>query len=272
MNAPDLLALYDLEERIRAQPAEMQREETAYVIRHVPLEPRSGYHNAFISYSRLAEQDVAPAIDQQVRFFDALDLAFEWKVYEHDTPPDLRQRLAAYGFEVEEGEAIMALVLSEAPAQLLAPVTHDVRRIDDPDQLDDVMAVQRAVWQQDLAGQAGYLRDTMILHPDLNAVYVAYDEGKPVASARLYCDGRSPFASLWGGSTLPSHRQRGFYTALLAVRVQEAIRRGAHYLTIDASPMSRPIVARFGFMHLTTAYACNWQPAGRDRQAVASEP
>jgi hypothetical protein len=259
LDAQDLLALYDLEERIRAQPAGMRREETAYVIRHVPLELRSGYRDGFISYSRLAGHDVAPAIDQQVRFFDSLGLAFEWKVYVHDTPPDLRQRLAAYGFEVEEGEAIMALVLDEAPPQLLAPVTHDVRRLDDPDQLDDVMAVQRAVWRKDLSGQAGDLRDTMIMRPELIAVYAAYDEGEPVASARLFYDGRSPFASLWGGSTVVSHRKRGLYTALLAVRVQEALRRGARYLTIDASPMSRPIVARFGFRHLTTAYACNWR-------------
>jgi hypothetical protein len=259
LNAQDLLALYDLEERILAEPAGMQREETNYVIRHVPLERRSGYRDGFISYSRLAEHDVAPAIDQQVRFFDSLGLAFEWKVYEHDTPPDLRQRLAAYGFEVEEGEAIMALELDEAPPPLLAPVTHDVRRLDDPDQLDDVMAVQRAVWQRDLAGQAGDLRDTMIMRPDLISVYAAYDQGQPVASARLYYDGRSPFASLWGGSTVASHRKRGFYTALLAVRVQDAIRRGARYLTIDASAMSRPIVARFGFTHLTTAWACNWR-------------
>lgn len=259
MNAQELLALYDLEERILAQPAGMQREETSYVIRHVPLDLRSGYRDGFISYSRLAEHDVAAAIDQQVRFFASLGLAFEWKVYEHDTPPDLRQRLAAHGFEVEEGEAIMALALDDAPPSLLAPVTLDVRRLDDPDQLDDVMAVQRAVWQRDHAGQAGDLRDTLIMRPELLAVYAAYDAGQAVASARLYYDGRSPFASLWGGSTVATHRKRGFYTALLAVRVQEAIRRGARYLTIDASPMSRPIVARFGFMHLTTAWACNWR-------------
>ncbi len=265
MNAQELLALYDREERILAQHAGMQREETSYVIRHVPLEPRSGYRDGFISYSRLAEHDVAPAVDQQVRFFDSLGLDFEWKVYEHDTPPDLRQRLAAYGFEIEEGEAIMALELDEAPPPLLAPVTHDVRRLDDPDQLDDVMAVQRSVWQKDLDGQAGDLRDTMIMHPELIAVYAAYDQGQPVAAARLFHDARSPFASLWGGSTLATHRQRGFYTALLAVRVQEAIRRGAAFVTIDASPMSRPIVARFGFQHLTTAYACSW-PGGQQKR------
>jgi hypothetical protein len=49
------------------------------------------------------------------------------------------------------------------------------------------------------------------------------------------------------------------------VRVQEAIHRGAHYLTIDANAMSQPIVARFGFMHLTTAWACNWQAAIANR-------
>ncbi len=259
MDKHDLLALYDLAERILARPAGMLREETRFVVRHVPLEPRNSFRDGFISYSQLAEHDVAPAIDQQVRFFASLGLAFEWKVYEHDTPPDLRQRLAGYGFEVEEGEAIMALALDNAPPQLLAPVAHDVRRLEDPDQLDDVIAVQRAVWQRDLAGQAGDLRDTMILHPELIAVYAAYDAGQPVAAARLYYDGRSPFASLWGGATVASHRQRGLYTALLAVRVQEAIRRGARFLTIDASAMSRPIVARFGFQHLTTAYACNWR-------------
>jgi hypothetical protein len=257
----ELLKQYDLEERVAAQPNDMRSEETPYVIRHVPLAPKTGFRNGFISYSRLDEGAVEPAIDEQIRFFDSLGVGFEWKVYSHDTPPDLRQRLAARGFEIEDAEAIMVLALSEAPPQLLAPVSHNVRLLDDPDQLDDYLAVQREVWQKDLAGQAGHLRDSMIMYPEPLAVYVAYDQDKPVASARLFYDGRSPFASLWGGSTLASHRKQGFYTALLAVRVQEAIRRGALYLTIDASPMSRPIVARFGFQYLTTAFACNW-PGG----------
>lgn len=258
MDSSELLRYYDLEERIAAQPNDRRREETSYVIRHVPLAPKTGFRNGFISYSHLNEDSVEPAIDEQIRFFDSLGVGFEWKVYSHDTPSDLRRRLAARGFEIEEAEAIMALVLSEAPPQLLAPISHDVRRIVDPDLLDDVMAVQREVWQRDRHGQAGYLRDTMIQQPDLITVYAAYDGNQPVAAAWLYYDGQSPFASLWGGSTVASHRKRGFYTALLSARVQEAIRRGAHYLTIDASAMSRPIVARFGFQHLTTAYACNW--------------
>jgi GNAT superfamily N-acetyltransferase len=265
MDRNELLRHYDVEERIAAQPNDMRREETPYVIRHVPLAPKTGFRNGFISYSHLDEATVEPAIDEQINFFGSLGVGFEWKVYSHDTPPELRQRLATRGFEIEDAEAIMVLALSEAPPQLLAAVSHDVRLLDDPDQLDDYLAVQREVWQKDLAGQAGHLRDSMIMDPEPLAVYVAYDQGKPVASARLFYDGRSPFASLWGGSTLASHRKQGFYTALLAVRVQEAIRRGARYLTIDASSMSRPIVARFGFQHLTTAYACNWRTGIGDR-------
>ncbi len=263
MDAGKLLHLYDLEERIRAEFPDMRREEVGAIVRHVPLAPRSGFRSGFVSYARLDEEDADEGIDAQVRYFADLGANFEWKVYAHDWPPDLRQRLTARGFAVEEAEAIMALELAAAPPELLAPVRHDVRLLDDPDQLDDVIAVQRSVWQREYTGLAGYLRDMMIGHPERMAAYVAYEDGLPVAAAWLNYDARSPFASLWGGSTVATHRGRGFYVALLAARVQEANRRGARYLTIDASAMSQPIVARFGFMHLTTAWACNWRAGDR---------
>jgi GNAT superfamily N-acetyltransferase len=261
VDARELLHLYDLAERIRAEFPDMRREATASIVRHVPLAPRTGFRSGFVLYSRLDEHNVDEAIDEQVRSFVALGADFEWKVYAHDRPPDLRQRLAARGFDIDEAEAIMALELAAAPPELLAPVKHDVRLLDDPDQLDDLIAVQRAVWQREHSGLAGYLRDIMIARPERMAAYVAYADGQPVAAAWLNHDARSPFASLWGGSTVATHRGQGFYGALLAVRVQESIRRGARYLTIDANANSQPIVARFGFVHLTTAWACNWQAA-----------
>jgi hypothetical protein len=66
---------------------------------------------------------------------------------------------------------------------------------------------------------------------------------------------------MWGGSTLEAYRKQGLYTALVAVRVQKAIRCGFDFLTIDAGSMSKPIVARQGFQLLTTAYECNLKPA-----------
>jgi predicted acetyltransferase len=80
----------------------------------------------------------------------------------------------------------------------------------------------------------------------------------PACSAWIRFHPPTQFASLWGGSTLPAYRKHGLYTAVLAVRAQEARRRGYRFLTIDASPMSRPIVEKHGFQFLTYAHACNW--------------
>lgn len=261
MDRQELLALYDREERMAVTFPDMRREASDRVVRLAPLAPKRGFRDGVVIYSRLDEATVEPAIDQQMQAFAALGVNFEWKVFDHDTPADLRQRLLARGFESDEPEAIMALPLAQAPPALLAPPSHDVRLLDDPDVLDDVLAVQREVWQQEHSGLAGYLRDTMIQHPELLSVYVVYDQGRPVASSWLYHDPASPFAGLWGGSTLEEHRGRGIYTALLAARVQQALRRGAAYLTIDASPMSAPIVQRFGFIYLATAWACTWRAA-----------
>jgi len=69
---------------------------------------------------------------------------------------------------------------------------------------------------------------------------------------------------LFGGATLPTYRKRGLYTAVLAVRVQEAIRRGYRFLATGASPMSHPILAQNGFRLLTYAHAYEWK--GRPEQ------
>lgn len=61
-----------------------------------------------------------------------------------------------------------------------------------------------------------------------------------------------------GASTVERFRRRGLYTALLATRAREAQRRGYRSLTLDASSMSRPIVARHGLELLTYAHVCEW--------------
>jgi len=79
-----------------------------------------------------------------------------------------------------------------------------------------------------------------------------------VSSAWVRFNPGSQFASLWGGSTLEQYRGQGHYTALMAVRAQEAARRGVRFLTVDASPMSRPILEKQGFRVISWAndYNC----------------
>jgi GNAT superfamily N-acetyltransferase len=64
---------------------------------------------------------------------------------------------------------------------------------------------------------------------------------------------------LWGGGTLPGQRGQGIYRALVAYRARLAADRGYHYLYLDASPDSQPIMARLGFTRLarTTPYLWN---------------
>lgn len=256
MNLTEVLALYDHHERVEAEFPFMQREATVDVVRHVAIDGTGG----MVLYSRLDAQEVDRVVRKQIDHFDRMQQKFEWKVFDHDTPADLRDRLIGHGFEAEEPESIMVLDFEQAPAELFQPVVHDVRRIVDPAQIPAVLAVQQMVWNNDETWLIQRLSATMRSFPELITVYAAYADGQPVSSAWLYHDRRSPFASLWGGSTLPTYRKQGFYTALLAVRMQEAVRRNARYLTVDASLMSRPILAHFGFQQITTAHACQWQP------------
>jgi hypothetical protein len=59
-----------------------------------------------------------------------------------------------------------------------------------------------------------------------------------------------------------AYRGQGLYTALLAIRAQEAISRHVEFLTVDASAMSRPILEKFGFIKIAESYPCKWQLKG----------
>jgi GNAT superfamily N-acetyltransferase len=254
MNLDQILALYDREQRRDIRYLDTRREETPDVVRHIALHEPDGA----IIYAWLKPDTVEAVIREQIAYFEGVGHDFEWKVYSHDSPADLTERLASHGFVVEEADAIMVLDSETAPAALLRPVSLDVRRLTDPDHLNDVMVVQESVWQEDFSWLARRLARDLREQPEQLSVYVAYVAGVPASSAWIYFHLPGQFASLWGGSTLPAYRSRGLYSALLAVRVQEARHRGVRFLTVDASPMSRPILEKQGFQVISYAYPCKW--------------
>ncbi len=256
----ELLSLYDLEERIKASWPTMVREEAGPVVRHRPTNHSSHSDSGFIAYTLLDTDSADGVINEQIKYFRGLGLKIGWKLYDHDQPSDLSARLLMHGFVADEQESIMALDLAEAPDELLRPVELDIRRIEDLDMLEDLRAIEEAVWQEDQAGIVSYLREVLATQPEKLSVYLGYHGQQPVSAAWIFMEPGRPFASLWGGSTLEAYRKQGFYTALLAVRVQEARRCGAQFLTIDASPMSRPIAQRHGFRHITSACDYLWAP------------
>lgn len=263
MDQKQLLAQYDREERRNARFYNSLREETPHTVRFRPLPGMKG--GSYILYSDLDETNADAVIRDEIAYFQQLGLRCEWKLYDHDRPADLKARLVRHGFVLEEPEALMVLDLVETPDALRRPVTRDVRRITDPGLIPEIMNVQQTVWaERDIAFVAEAIQE-LRLNGAFISYYAAYADGRPVCSAWIRFGEGGPespgvFASLWGGATLAAYRGRGFYTALVAVRAQEALRRGCRYLTIDASPMSRPIVERHGFRLLDITTPCKWAP------------
>ncbi|MEN6410983.1 MAG: N-acetyltransferase [Anaerolineaceae bacterium] len=254
MNCAEILHLYDEQMRKGMTYPDMRKESLPNVVRFTRPAPGTN----FILYSRLDGAHVDEAIEEQVAYFRHFNQPFTWKVYAHDEPPDLLKRLAAHGFDPQDEAALMALDLQAIPADLTAPRrSMDLRRITRSEDLGDLVSLMEMVW----GGNFDWMYERIGAHleiPDFLSLYMIYEADQPVCAGWTYFHPGTVFADLWGGSTLPMYRKRGFYTALLAARAQEAAQRGYRYLTIDAGEMSAPIVARHGFQRLTTVHDCLW--------------
>ncbi len=266
MNKSQIIALYDQDQRKDVEYPDMRREVKPNVVRHIDT---SNTREGTIIYSRLNEANAEETIRDQVTYFESIGQGFEWKVYDYDRPSDLKERLGSYGFIVEEAEAIMVLDLEDAPEILWQSVRHPVQRIIDPEKISDVLGVQQQVWDEDFSWLGHYLGGALSNYPEQMSVYVAYIGEQPASTAWIYFPGHSQFASLWGGSTVSGFRKQGLYTALLAVRAQEAKARQVRYLTVDASAMSRPILEKFGFEMIAYSYPCKWKLKSQ-KQRVAT--
>lgn len=254
MNIPDLITSHDRQQRIDITYHGMRREVLPDVVRHVGLEDKWG----IVLYSRLNAANADQVIEDQIDYFASLGLNFEWKFYEHDTPVDLRGRLIARGFAPDEPEALMVLDIESAPAILLQPIALEVRRITDPDQIPSLMKALTQVWGSVNDWLDQRLMTDLVQDPDHLSVYGGYVNDQPVSAAWIdFHD--TQFAGLWGGTTLEEFRGRGFYTSLLAIRLQEAKSRGIRFLVLDASPMSRAIVEKYDFQFVEYTQPHKWQ-------------
>jgi GNAT superfamily N-acetyltransferase len=183
-----------------------------------------------------------------------------WKVYDHDRPADLRQRLAARGLVVEDPEALVVLDLEDAPSFYWTMELPDITRITTQTGVKEVNRMEEAVWGDDHTQLGKFLWQFIDEHPDFMEMFAVYQAGRVASAAWILYHPPTQFASLWGGSTLKECRGQGYYTALLAIRAREARKRGFRFLTVDASPMSRPILEKHGFQFLGFSTPVKWKP------------
>lgn len=251
MKAKAILDLYD--EKMRRDAPEgrariFKRAGLTYFLA-TPRSPRRGW----VIYTRLMPGEAEGAIQSTIEFFRPKGGEFEWKVYDHDEPTDLKERLLAHGFEAEEPEAVLAFDMENARPGFWDPSSVTVRRITDPRELEEVTRIESAVWNEPYDDLEASLAEEMKQAPDRLSVYLAYADGKAACSAWTRFYPGAPFAELYGGATLAEQRGKGLYKALVQTRAREARERGVRFLVVDTGPMSRPILERHGFVFLTHA-------------------
>lgn len=185
----------------------------------------------------------------------------EWKVYEHDpSARALTSALAAANFEADDPEAVLVLDLDEAgaPGLALPPEGVEVRSVRDEAGLGDVAHVSALLGRSDVAAEtsrlAGLLADGTV------SIHVAYLWGEPVSCGRLHYGFTASVAELAGGRTVPAHRHRGLFTAVVRHRLDEASAAGRRWVFVDALPTSEPILTKRGFVLVTTTRPYRWSP------------
>jgi GNAT superfamily N-acetyltransferase len=260
MDKIEMLGIFDREQRQGEEFPGAYREVGERVTRTVIRDE----HFGFIPYFTLDETNADAEIEAQLAYFRSQGIGFEWKVYDHDRPVDLRDRLSAHGFEIEPPEALVVLDMQNAPDFYWTRDVSCVEKITKPEELKGIIQMEEEIWGGDHSWMQVRLGHDLVETPDRLSVFTVPMDGRVVSAAWVYYHPGTQFASLWGGSTLAAYRGRGYYTALLAVRAREARERGYRFLTVDASPMSRPILEKHGFQFLGFSTPCKWTPESEE--------
>ncbi len=255
LNAAQILALYDAEQRRDVEHFDTRREASSNIVRHTS---RFGGQGAVI-YCDFGAAGVESVVLEQIKYFESISQDFEWKVYAHDSPSDLGARLIALGFKAEAEETIVYLDLSALPERLAAVNAENVERVVEPDSVGEIVSMMESIWQEDCSELGVSLRAQLREDPSHLGLYAARVDAVLAGVGWIRFHDNSSFASLWGGATLPKYRNRGLYTGLVAARAREALRHGSRFLTVDAASTSRPILEKLGFRTLTRARGYTWE-------------
>lgn len=258
MDSSHVLALFDAQMRRDAPPdaSGTRVERLGGVVRQTGA---ATHDWTGVIWSDLDESTADRAIAEQLAYLSTPEAAgreFEWKLYSHDRPADLGERLLAAGFTPEEPEALMVAEVAELATDARMPEGVRIVPVTDAAGVDLLADVH----EQAFGTSAGRLRQRMLdqiaTSPDTVSMVLAMAGDVPVCGARMEFHTGTDFASLWGGGTVAAWRGRGIYRALVAHRAEIAAARGYRFLQVDASDDSRPILKRLGFTQLsvTTPY------------------
>jgi N-acetylglutamate synthase-like GNAT family acetyltransferase len=211
--------------------------------------PKDKSREGLVTFAKLAPKRYERQIYDQIRYFELVGVAFEWKVYEFDEPADLVTRLEGHGFSPGDTEALLACSLNTVPPPLVDIASgFRVERVENLAGLADLIAIQSSVWKQDLAQLQIDLTRAFQQAPDTYSFYCAYDnQNRVIGSGYTHYPRGSRFPELRGGAVDPQWQGKGIFRAITRTRLIEARDRMFDYVTTDATHMNYEVLAKMGF-------------------------
>ncbi|MCC6188593.1 MAG: DUF4440 domain-containing protein [Anaerolineales bacterium] len=219
-----------------------------------------------LSATRWTEAEADAKIEAILERYRAKQAGFNWWVGPGDTPADLGERLVRHGLALAGAASKMVKVgLDDLD---LIPVNRrlEIERFDATDEaaLDAALSIMAVgfSWPPEQIARArsnaiAEAHNPLIRKQELN--YLARLDGRTVGTGRLIL--RGGVAYLGGATTLPEFRSQHVYSTLLRRRLEAARERGYQLAVIDAEPMSRRVVVRYGFVERGATKIYGWMPA-----------
>ncbi|CAG0933035.1 hypothetical protein TFLX_02860 [Thermoflexales bacterium] len=218
----------------------------------------------FVGGKRWTAEEADRKIEETIAYHRERNIGFQWWVSPFDTPTDLRERLERHGLVLAGDAAMMARLGLD---HLDIPINPDVQveLVDGTDEapIDAIGQITKVCFNwtdEQIAdhrpGMIERLRDPKFQEKE--ASFLARLDGQPVAYGRLILEGG--LAYLGGSGVMPNVRGRRVYATMLRRRLEEARARGYHLAAINAEPLSRPIVEKYGFKEYARSYIYGWMP------------
>ncbi|GAA0676639.1 hypothetical protein GCM10010193_32260 [Kitasatospora atroaurantiaca] len=214
-----------------------------------------------IVFSHCADAEIEDVIREEMALARAAGYTLEWKVYGHDAPSDLGERLVAAGFEADDVENVLVLPLDKAATAAFETTGCEVRRVHDEQGLADYAEISREIGRRNSEEEKHQLGLALRDAPEEMSIHIAYVDGEPVACGRVYFKEGSEYAELAGGRTKTTHRKQGLFTALVGARLKEALERNRTHVFVDALPTSEPTLRKRGFQLVTHTQPFVYEPS-----------
>jgi ketosteroid isomerase-like protein/ribosomal protein S18 acetylase RimI-like enzyme len=218
----------------------------------------------FVGGVRWTPEEADRKIEETIEHHRQRNIGFQWWVTPHDTPIDLRARLEKHGMVLAGDAATMAYIGLDHLDIPVNPAV-EVELLTGPDEatIEDIghIMIVSFHWTQEQVNERkpGWLErlaDAKLREQE--GVYVARLNQQVVGFGRVQF--RAGVAYLGGAGTLPEFRGQKVYSTLLRRRMESAHERGYHVAAVNAEPLSRRILAHYGFKEYARSYIYGWMP------------